>query len=183
MIKVFDTVLPPPAQDEIEQVLLGWNFPWFHYANTNYAEHKTRDDDVPQFTHGFIRDDNKNSPFENIPRVILDKMGLEPKSILRAKANLLPREPQSFTHPPHIDDRKPHIAFIYYVNESDGDTHFYKNGEVIQTVSPKKGSGVMFMGNIYHASSSPVKSRFRIVINFNLALSPALKELLNTPSQ
>lgn len=169
MIKVLENVIARPLQDEIEQILLGWNFPWFHYANTNYAENTTRGNDVPQFTHGFIRDDAANSAFENLPRTLLKHMGIEPKTILRAKANLLTRETQPCTHPPHIDDNKPHIAFIYYVNDSDGDTHFYDKGKLAQTVSPKKGSGVMFKGHIYHASASPVENRFRLVINYNLA--------------
>ncbi len=177
MIKVLHDVIAKPAQDELEQLLLGWNFPWYHYANTNYAEHTTRADDVPQFTHGFIRDDNANSAFQHVPRIILDQMGIANTNIIRAKANLLAREPEPFTHPPHTDDAKPHIVFIYYVNDSDGDTHFYERGEVIKTVSPKKGSGVMFDGRIYHASSSPVTHRFRIVINYNLAPGPYFDNL------
>ena len=169
MIKLLDNVIPSELQDEVEQALLGWNFPWYHYANTNYAEQKTRANDVPQFTHGFIRENTRNSAFDKIPKVILEKMGISQTHILRAKANLLPREPHPITHPPHTDDSKPHIALIYYVNDSDGDTHFYDKGEISKTVSPKKGSAVMFKGHIYHASASPVKNRFRLVINYNLA--------------
>ena len=169
MIKLFNNAVPGSMQDEIEKVLLGWNFPWFHYANTNYTDQATRANDVPQFTHGFIREDMANSAFANIPQIILEKMGIEPTKILRAKANLLSRERETCTHPPHIDDSKPHIALIYYVNDSDGDTHFYEKGKLARTVSPKKGSAVMFKGHIYHASASPVENRFRVVINYNLA--------------
>lgn len=169
MIKLLNNAVPQAAQDEIEQVLLGWNFPWFHYANTNYADQATRSGDVPQFTHGFIRSDAANSAFANIPQILLQTIGIPPTTILRAKANLLPRELKPHTHPPHIDDSRPHIALIYYVNDSDGDTHFYEKGKLVKTVSPKKGSAVMFKGHIYHASSSPVQNRFRIVINYNLA--------------
>lgn len=178
MIKVFENAIPSPAQDELEQILLGWDFPWFHYANTNYADAKTRFDDVPQFTHGFIRDDQKNSSFENIPRALLHQMNIPHDSIIRAKANLLCREPSQKTHPAHTDDNAPHIAFIYYVNDSDGDTHFYEKGKIIETVSPKKGSGVMFDGSLLHASSSPVDHRYRIVLNYNLKPTPDLKTLL-----
>lgn len=169
MIKVLDNVIPAAMQNEIEQVLLGWNFPWFHYANTNYAEHATRTDDVPQFTHGFIRSDAANSAFAHIPQTMLTNMGIPATSILRAKANLLSRELEPRTHPPHIDDKRPHVAMIYYVNDSDGDTHFYEKGKLAKTVSPKKGSAVLFKGHIYHASASPVQNRFRLVINYNLA--------------
>jgi hypothetical protein len=179
MIKVLQNVIPKAAQDEIEAILLSWNFPWFHYANTNYAKTETQDNDVPQFTHGFIRDDAANSPYENIPRTILKTMGLPPTSILRAKANLLMREPSPIRHPPHTDDNTPHIVFIYYVNDSDGDTHFYKAGKVVKTVSPKKGSAVMFDGRTWHSSSSPVQNRFRLVINYNLAPGPYFDNILH----
>ncbi|WP_371397939.1 2OG-Fe(II) oxygenase [Fretibacter rubidus] len=170
MIKVFDSVIDAAGQEEIAGILLGWQFPWYHYANTNYGDKATRPDDVPQFTHGFIRENQKNSPLVQIPLVILEKMQIPASNILRAKANLLMREPAPFTHPAHIDDSKPHVGMIYYVNDSDGDTHFYDKGAVIKTVSPKAGRAVMFDGATYHASASPTQNRYRIVINFNLAM-------------
>lgn len=168
MIRLFENAIPQSAQDELEHILLHWNFPWFHYANTNYTDNVTRLGDVPQFTHGFIRDDQANSAFEHIPRTLLRTMNIPDTDIIRAKANLLCREPQPATHPAHTDDNAPHVGLIYYVNNSDGDTHFYEKGKVIKTVSPKKGRAVMFKGDILHASSSPVSHRYRIVLNFNL---------------
>ncbi|MGB0907500.1 MAG: hypothetical protein ACPGVT_08400 [Maricaulaceae bacterium] len=177
MIKIIENAIPKQAQDEVESLLLSWNFPWFHYANTNYADMATRGDDVPQFTHGFIRDDAANSEHEKIPRAILHHMGIDHTQILRAKANLLMREPAPFTHPAHTDDQKPHIVFIYYVNDSDGDTHFYENGEIVNQVSPKKGRAIMFEGHRLHASSSPLENRFRLVINYNLVPGPYFESL------
>lgn len=179
MIKVLNNIIPKNWQDEIEQELLSWNFPWYHYANTNYADKKTRADDVPQFTHGFIRDNSRNSAYEKLPRAILHNIGIEQTTILRAKANLLTWEPKPFTHPPHIDEKERHYALIYYVNDSDGDTKFYREGQIFESISPKKGNAVLFDGAIYHASSSPVENRFRIVINYNLRQSDYLTGILN----
>lgn len=169
MIKVMTDMIPKKAQDELEAILLGWNFPWYHYANTNYASQITQPDDVPQFTHGFIRENASNSQMSHIPLKLLDLIGVPKDNLLRVKANLLMREPEVKIHPPHTDDDREHIAFIYYVNESDGDTHFYEGDKIIKTVSPKKGSGVFFNGSIFHASASPVNTRYRIVLNYNLA--------------
>lgn len=168
MIKVFDNAIAPAGQKEIEAILMGWQFPWYHSANTNYADRTTRPDDVPQFTHGFIREDQKNSDFVKIPQVVLTQMSIPPGRILRAKANLLHREPAPRIHPPHIDDTKSHVGLIYYVNDSDGDTQFYDGQAVIKTVSPKAGRAVLFSGHHYHSSASPTQHRYRIVLNFNL---------------
>lgn len=176
MIKVFDDVLDASGQKEVADLLLGWRFPWYHSANTNYADKTTRDNDVPQFTHGFIRDDATNSPFEQIPRIVLAQMGIEPSRILRAKANLLHREPAPKHHPAHIDDSAPHVGLIYYVLSSDGDTRFYDGERVIDTVSPKAGRAVLFDGALYHGSASPVNHRYRVVINFNLDMGAWFKD-------
>ena len=68
---------------------------------------------------------------------------------------------------------RPHIAFLYYVNDSDGDTIIFneKEGHIgeltIKTrVSPKKGRLIIFGGNIYHAAGRPKKD-IRCVINYN----------------
>ena len=170
MIKIIENALTPAHQKELRDVLLSWKFPWYYYANTNYATQIPQPDDVPQFTHGFIRENAPNSNLVNVPLAVLEKMGVPMDQILRAKANLVMREPNAKTHPPHTDDSKPHIAMIYYVVDSDGDTVFYKNGQEIQRVSPKAGRAVLFDGQIPHSSSSPIKHRHRLVLNFNLAV-------------
>lgn len=67
---------------------------------------------------------------------------------------------------PHIDMDIRHTVCLYYVNDSDGDTFFFKNKEVIKRVTPRKGRCVFFDGSIFHASSKPTKGS-RIVINYN----------------
>lgn len=111
--------------------------------------------------------------------------------ILRIKANLQTRAPHTTknTHSfPHMDFPPPGnddiITFLYYVNDSDGDTYFFKdkiddikgdpkdlnNLNIIKQVSPKKGRLVMFRGDILHAGSNPINSNLRIVINYNLRI-------------
>jgi ectoine hydroxylase-related dioxygenase (phytanoyl-CoA dioxygenase family) len=77
---------------------------------------------------------------------------------------------------PHIDADISHLVFIYYVNDSDGDTVFFKqkfNGFPVKNldeefrISPKAGTAVLFDGNQYHASSSPVNSDYRCVLNID----------------
>jgi Rps23 Pro-64 3,4-dihydroxylase Tpa1-like proline 4-hydroxylase len=64
---------------------------------------------------------------------------------------------------------------VYYCNDSDGDTflfnEFYdgKNPDkltIAQRVTPKKNRCVVFESNRMHASSSPIYSKDRRIINF-----------------
>ncbi len=165
---IVDNCVPISVQADIQSALMGFEFPWHYYANTNAADSETREDDVPQFVHGFIQDGRRLSPFAHVPDKIITAMGLQEDDVLRAKANMLAREPAAIIHPRHIDEPNAHLVFIYYVNDADGDTCLYKGGEIAHRISPKRGRGVFFDGRTYHASSSPVEARFRCVVNFNL---------------
>jgi hypothetical protein len=103
------------------------------------------------------------------------------KDLLAGRAFLqLPNGP-STTNTPHVDTDEPHWVFLYYVNDSDGDTVFYekksswntdskKYGDVdyveVGRVTPLQGRCVIFDGRNYHSSSSPTKNK-RCILNFN----------------
>jgi len=84
----------------------------------------------------------------------------------------------------HVDLPKeiPHVACVYYVNNSDGDTIIYEqtindtpggsNGVQLvehKRVKPKRGRIVMFDGSRYHCSSQPTIT-YRCIINFDLIM-------------
>jgi hypothetical protein len=104
------------------------------------------------------------------------------KRIIRVKANLYlkrPDYPDNYYHTPHVDmydkDTKevdPGEIFLYYVNDSDGDTFFFNEefGSDEYTVkkrfTPTKGQGVLFDMSQVHASSSPRSHESRLTLNF-----------------
>lgn len=74
----------------------------------------------------------------------------------------------------------PHIACVYYVNNTDGDTVIYeqtihdvpgqsKNVNLVEhmRVNPKRGSMIFFDGSRYHCSSQPTDC-YRCIINFDV---------------
>ena len=75
----------------------------------------------------------------------------------------------------HVDIPQSHVAAVYYVTDSDGDTVIYNNryGEDVtelqrhKTVTPKQGRMIFFDGHRYHCSSQPNDS-LRCIINFDL---------------
>lgn len=103
--------------------------------------------------------------------------GIEVNNIFRIKINMVMQDvdsPPGTHHMPHIDSDGEHLVFLYYVNDSDGDTIFFNDrfngstpelGCVSEVVSPKSGRAVIFDGLQYHASSSPRYSKTRCVIN------------------
>lgn len=138
-----------------------------------------------------ISDSNTYSSFQMVSHVVdghplrvpilvlmqefLNKHGIELNKVIRIKINMLPiSKSNGKYHMPHVDSDGPHKVFLYYVNDSDGDTVFFNErftGSSMtefseqQRVSPKMGRGVVFDGSIYHASSSPKDSPYRCIIN------------------
>jgi len=80
--------------------------------------------------------------------------------------------------PPHL----PHVACVYYCNDSDGDTIIYEQTindtpggsqgvplKEHKRVTPKRGRAVFFDGSRYHCSSQPTRN-YRTIINFDLTV-------------
>jgi len=131
---------------------------------------------------------------------IINYFELKNMNLLGAKANLLfqLQNNQKSTHTtPHIDFFREHLVCIYYINNSDGDTHFFEevsvpswqnlNKETLfdsefknilaenefkitKSISPKKGRFLFFKGNIIHANGNPIYNDTRMVmdIDFNI---------------
>jgi hypothetical protein len=89
-----------------------------------------------------------------------------PHDIARVKINLLWRCPESTGRHNglHRDESEDYLSGVYYVNDSDGDTVIFDN-TIEHRFTPKKGSMIIFPSNLLHASSNPVLSYERIVIN------------------
>tara|TARA_Y100000114_G_C11744302_1_gene320756 strand:- start:365 stop:943 length:579 start_codon:yes stop_codon:yes gene_type:complete len=190
-MKILDDFLPIKKSQHIENILTHSNFPWFlsevrgqtttdrdikklkkiKFKNINLIKEST------QFCHIFYRYDEyernlKHSSQHVLIDTILDKLKTNNK-IIRAKANYLPQS-YSFNkknfNTPHIDfEEINHKVILYYVNDSDGDTFFFnKKGNIIKKIKPKKNRCIIFDGDVFHASSNPIKSKDRIVINIDL---------------
>jgi len=82
---------------------------------------------------------------------------------------------------PHLDRTEPHLVFLYYVNDSDGDTVIYnyksksstdipyfEDIKELKRITPKQGRVVIFDGLYWHTAEQPTKD-IRCIINFNIA--------------
>lgn len=165
------------------------NFPWMFSKATNEVSENNEVIDAPlvedswQLVHTAMVDGKQISAFhqdiKNLLTKFAEKNNIRVLMILRSRANLMPQDKgaNGKHHFPHIDSSHQHMVFLYYVNDSDGDTILFdkRYGDdlsniedcIAAKVSPKAGAAIVFNGNTYHASSSPINTKYRAVINVN----------------
>jgi len=166
MFKVVENCISKRNQNNIIETMFGLqrNFPWYFAQDVSYDEGKQQ---RPALFHNFVlKKYTVNSDFFNMVKpIVKDKNVIQARSILQLPLNkkLLNK---SFDTP-HVDSEEPHLVYLYYVVDSDGQTLFLKNKKVIKKIKPKQGRLVIFNGNIYHTAEQPEKGK-RCVINFNV---------------
>jgi len=181
---ILDNFLPKEIEEEIKKLLYGNNFPWFFTPDvTNGVKGLQK---RPCAYHRLYGNEKVNSHFyESIKNFVVDGSskvsGIQYNHIsngrcfLQYPLNLQNYDLDNF----HIDDSEPHMVFLYYVNDSDGDTIIVDkkfNGQkenvtlsennIIARVTPKQGRIVIFNGAYYHTAEQP-RHNMRCVINFN----------------
>lgn len=200
---VMENALPDDLFKYLKSHIFNENFPWSYIKTTGNAD--TGDDTyVYSFYHRFYEDNCGGVLNVSLKPIvdccilsILDRANthlqdkLKIKDLYRSRTNLETIKPIYYEHTPHIDDQRKHYAAILYMNNSDGDTIFYKqrydvnnqrnwiedieyikqNGgfEIERTLTPEENKVVIFDGSIYHSSFSPVKSHTRCVVNFTFS--------------
>lgn len=190
MITIVDDFIHPEYQDYLEKFMLSNSFPWYVNCSTVKEDSETvypdkKAVDSYYLFHTFISMGELNSNFYNyiapIAFHLTAKTGLKTDNPLNIRANLSTQDNnfvKGFNYrPPHVDVAEDnYITAIYYVNDSDGDTIFFKapvDGqplEIDQKVSPKKGRMVFFDSKTYHSGEPPIKNDKRCLINYNFCM-------------
>lgn len=164
-------------------------FAWYWNGGTVYAnpvgsviDSKTKDN--PQFTHTIYLNNAVTSQhyqyFTEMLTYIEPYIG-KIKRVIRIKANLMVGDgsyPEGFYNGPHVDYHGDNLmSFVYYVNDSDGDTilfnefldgnpHNITELTEIDRQTPKAGMGIAFDSERVHTSSTPRFTDRRVVINY-----------------
>ena len=93
---------------------------------------------------------------------------------------------------PHCDfEGRGGWTLLYYINDSDGDTIIFKNKginyltlgkelEIRKSISPKKGTIIMFKQDYLHAGCPPITNDYRLVINYNVKMLNPVPEINST---
>lgn len=191
--------------DVLEEVMADdGQFDWYWNSGTIYktddgtiVDSKTVDN--PQFTHILVSNNKVLSPFyhffSEMIGIVEKQVGCKVKNIIRVKANLTFKDatyPTDCYNGAHVDffDNNV-ITFLYYINDSDGDTIFFsdflnrkedkedKNIRELVEVhreTPKAGTGLLFKSNQLHSSSPPKSTNRRMVMNYVLEMENDIED-------
>lgn len=165
---------------EIQKVVFE-KLPFYYNDSHIYGDEKSINDDSEYFLSHILYDNlSPNSDFYpffiSIFQKFLEKNNLYFRSILRARVNFYPKTDDK-VGTPHVDWKFDHNVFIYYINNSDGDTIIYKenfdnknifkNFNVLKKISPEEGKGVIFNGSNFHSISYPKNNNKRVILNIS----------------
>jgi hypothetical protein len=187
MITVIDDFMPKEYFKQLQDFLLNSNFPWYFtpraskYDPGPSLEHAV---ESPAFTHRVYckYENSKSGAFQAFIPLIdkIDELLEHKQELIRLRVALKTYQ-HGFTKDnynlPHVDFPCPHTSAVYYLNDSDGDTHFFDqyyqgkneptNYTITQRVSPKSNRILIFDGLQYHTASNPINSDRRLIANIN----------------
>ena len=181
MIEVIDNFLDDKLSAKVEHYFEN-KLPWYFIDNISIKENEGLGN--YGFYHVFVIN-NKFTTTEHLPAVepviskIQEKVNL-PK-ILRVRADkTVWQNGFTKTYSPHTDFRKGYDgasdnfkSAIYYINDSSGDTIFFKERHNIdlltidRVVTPKRNRLIIFDGDIIHTGQAPITHNFRHLLNLN----------------
>jgi hypothetical protein len=184
IFEIYDNIVPEFYQEILKKEIFSPNFPWYYNptnvpANEN-AVAEPGIDYPDQFTHPVIWENMSpdREAFNIINPILLffqKETGTTINNIARIKLNLLNQHPYPPTNPAHTDNTNTDVkTLLYYVNDSDGDTVLYNQvwGDDLpltecKRITPKQGRLILFNATRWHASTNPVNTKARSIININ----------------
>lgn len=182
--KVIDNVVSKKYQDGLEATFYGKNFQWKCNSNLAGGNEGYQFGLTHQLIDRFEYTSNCTDYVTPLSYEISEKSGVDFEKIYNIRTFLqVPMGSKKEHDIFHVDVVFPHYVFLYYVNDSDGDTiilnkryvqdgnDFLQEGDysefVLEKVSPKKGRVVVFDGFLFHTAGIP-KNNPRCVINYNV---------------
>jgi hypothetical protein len=158
MTKVIDDFLDKKYFEELQEMVLSADFPWFFQKSVNNNQ---EDKDLYFYlTHLLYENDQSNSDFFPDFKPLLDK--IDYKKLIRVKVNLYPRTEKFKVNAPHIDFPFENKGFLLYFNSCDSKTllqHCY--------IDCIENRGVYFDPTKPHSSSSCTNTKARFSLNVN----------------
>ena len=154
--KVEDFFISDEELKNIQQVILGKNFPWYCQVGVSSPINT----DGVYFTHMLFQD-KITSDYASIVDPILKK--LKAFCIKRIKVNMYPATSKMFEHEKHSDYPEKHKGFLFSINNNNGFTRMSDKTKI----QSRENRGLFFDPSDFHNSSTCTDEPYRININFN----------------
>lgn len=159
--EVVDNFLPKSEYEKIYDVIMkSHQFPWFYEPNISFFEKASRDY-LFYLVHIFYINNKSNSFYFNILDNLLIK--LQPRALIRIKANFYPNQNTKKLNEPHIDFPYSHNGAVYSINTCNGGT-IMEDGTLIESIANRI---VFFDAGKTHDSLNCTDAKARVNINFN----------------
>lgn len=173
MIEVYDNVLTKKQSDDLLSLCTNPYLAWYLFKEDIQYSKPYKQYSHYQMVHNLFNKMDSDQPLSihynfiyPLIQTFITKFKLTGE-IYRVKLNLLHNHylSDTGTNPVHADHKEKHISLLYYINDSDGDTVFYKKYKEFHRVQPKKNRLVIAKGPIHHASNHPKNTENRFVLN------------------
>tara|TARA_Y100000004_G_scaffold172260_1_gene208934 strand:- start:256 stop:747 length:492 start_codon:yes stop_codon:yes gene_type:complete len=156
--EVVDNFLDEKDFKDIQNLLLGENFPWYF---SDRISDRRFDDGESYYAHKFFEHYEPRSSYFKMMYPLLDK--IEPTALIRIKGNMYNRTDKLREHGQHVDYTFGHYGAIYSINTNDGYTRLH-DGTKIESVENRI---LFFDSSKPHNSTSCTDKKVRVNINFN----------------
>ena len=176
------------SQEDISfynEMVTSFSFPWFLSKTTGIGYDKQlenlEEDSILvhiAYVHG-VPNSEHYLDLKKIFDLFCEKNKITYRSILRIRLNLIFSKPSLMGTGAHVDFGFDHKVFLYYFDDSDGDTIFYdevaEDGQTTPSKNlvesfrstPKRGKGIVFDGKVFHSPTPPKDTRFRVTLNID----------------
>ena len=145
---------------DIQNTLLGINFPYYYHDSTA----RLADKSDYFFSHTLYQDNKQISSYFN--RILIPIIGhLEYTYLLRAKINCYTKKATHIKTSMHVDLPRKHTVALFSVNTNNGYTLF-ENGEKALSVENQL---ITFDGSLKHCSVAQTDENLRVNINIDLS--------------
>ncbi len=174
-IKIQDDFLGMMDVKQIEELLMGSLIPW-QWGDRVVGQESSMCDYIDdfQFTHMFFKIADNISEGFPIMRPFLDDSRMGIKSLVKIKANLVPRSANIVKHGFHRDVDFHCTTAIFYVNTNNGYTEF-EDGTRVDSIRNRL---VTFPSVLSHTGTTCTDQPKRVVINFNYFTAKPFSETL-----
>ena len=173
MVHIVDDFLPANLHAQLQNLMMGYEFPW-HFSRA--VSHK-QDKGQYYFVHNVYgcseTDRSYDAPgivesryfekMEAIIHFIEEKLKFQTHRLLRIRCNMYTNQNINVAHDQHVDHQQPHMTAIYYLNTNNGPTTI--GDEDVESVANRL---VLFDGLIEHNSNLQTDVPQRVNININM---------------